>query len=291
METNNIHYKNALNRIRTTIDDLKTDIHNMQQVRLFYIFLQKNENVFNNLISSIPQTEPNNPQSNLIPNLKSEKQHQSSQATQHRCPNHSYETEQLMNEHPLNEQNINEYDDDSYSCECENCECNKYDNNVNNCVSNEENEFIAQSLQYEIEIMNLKKEIKSLTTQNVFLKAQLNEQEFQNEELLQKMNGINSQYQHIINTVEDMLNASGSSIENNSSDKLENIKLNYQQSLTYEQFIIELKELYYPYNNTSNQVDVHKLWQWVNELVNQIENIEHDNNKLNEHINLIEHTN
>ena len=81
-----------------------------------------------------------------------------------------------MNEHeyPSNEQNINEYNDDSYSCECD--ECNKnYNPNVNNCVvSNEENEFINQSLQYEIEIMNLKKEIKSLKTQNVFLKAQLN---------------------------------------------------------------------------------------------------------------------
>ena len=292
MATNNIHYKNALNRIRTTIDDLKTDIHNMQQVRLFYIFLQKNENAFNHLISSIPQTEPNNHQSNSIPNQKLEKQQQSSQTTQRRYPNHSYETEQLMNEHehPLNEQNINEYNDDSYSCECD--ECNKYYNpNVNNCVSNEENEFINQSLQYEIEIMNLKKEIKSLTTQNVFLKAQLNEQEFQNEELLQKINETNPQYQHIINKVEDMLNTTLNSTDNKSSDTLENIKLNYQQSLTYEQFIIELKELYYQYNNTSNQVDIHSLWQWVNELVNQIETIENDNNKLNEHINLIEHSN
>ena len=249
METNNIHYKKALNRIRTTIDDLKNDIHNMQQVRSFYIFLQKNENAFNHLISSIPQTEPNNPQSNSIPNQKSEKQQQFSQTTQRRYPNHSYETEQLMNEHPSNEQNINEYNDDSYSCDCENCECNKYYiPNVNNCVSNEESEFINQSLQYEIEIMNLKKEIKSLTTQNVFLKAQLNEQESQNEELLQKINGTTPQYQHIINTVEDMLNTTVSSTDNKSSDKLENIKLNYQLSLTYKQFIIELKELYYQYN-------------------------------------------
>ena len=246
------------------------------------------------MISSIPQTEPNNLQNNSIPNQKLEKHQQFSQNTQRRNPNYSYETEKFMNEHPSNEQNINEYNDDSYSCDCENCECNKYYNNLNNlnnCVSNEENEFINQSLQYEIEIMNLKKEIKSLTTQNVFLKAQLNEQEFQNEELLQKINGTNPQYQHIINTVEDMLNTTVSLTDNKSSDKLENIKLNYQQSLTYEQFIIELKELYYQYNNTSNQVDIHRLWQWVNELVNQIENIENDNNKLNEHMNLIEHSN
>ena len=248
------------------------------------------------MISSIPQTEPNNPQNNSIPNQRTEKQHQSSQTTQLKYPNLSYETEQPINEHPLNEQNIEYDDDDSYSCECEHCICDKYDNsvnNLNNCVSNEENEFISQSIQYEIEILNLKKEIKSLTTQNIFLKAQLNEQEFQNEELLQNINGMNSQYQNIINTVEDMLNttSTSSSIENNIIDKLENIKLNYQHSLTYEQFIIELKELYYQYNNTNHQVDVHKLWKWVNELVNQIESIENDNYKLNEHINLIERSN
>ena len=110
------------------------------------------------MISSIPQTEPNNLQNNSIPNQKLEKHQQFSQNTQRRNPNYSYETEKFMNEHPSNEQNINEYNDDSYSCDCENCECNKYYNNLNNlnnCVSNEENEFINQSLQYEIEIMNL----------------------------------------------------------------------------------------------------------------------------------------
>lgn len=156
-----------------------------------------------------------------------------------------------------------------------------YELHKSSYISKEDEEFANQSIKYEIEIMKLKKEIKNLQTQNIFLNAQINEQETE----------INS-LQNDIETANPIIDKINEYIQQNTGDNspmhyIQKISSEYNEVLAKEEFVNGLKTLYLSQNTVnSDQIDIKTIWRWVKQLVSLVNDLNVENEKIVEQINI-----
>lgn len=131
--------------------------------------------------------------------------------------------------------------------------------------------------------MKLKKEIKNLQTQNIFLNAQINEQEAE-------INSLQSDIiapSPIIDKINEYMQSSGDT--SSPMHYMEKISSDYNEVIAKEEFVNGLKTLYLSQNNINSdpkEIDIKTIWRWVKQLVSSVNELNIENEKIVDEINI-----
>lgn len=155
-----------------------------------------------------------------------------------------------------------------------------YEINKSEYVNKEDEEFANQSIKYEIEILRLKKEIKNLDTENIFLSAQLNEQKNNNNTMENDINKENT----LISQINNSLNID--IYKDNVSEHLNKMNSEYNEALAKDEFINGLRTLYLSQNNVEeSDVSIKTIWRWIKALIASVDELNNENESIIEEIN------